>query len=84
MSEQTDYHSYHIFIYPFKWELNKCKIGVFSEKTDLNRVCELFSQSHKSEWKNETFSFLDADIIANFSRKRFNEYNYFYDFTGNA
>lgn len=70
-----DYYSYHIFLFPFKWEIKYNKNlneECISERCDLKKV-EKFIPT--SQW--EKFSF---KIGPTNSGNSYNEYSYFYDF----
>ncbi|MCS6935909.1 MAG: CorA family divalent cation transporter, partial [Chitinophagales bacterium] len=75
MDTKQNLVSYHIFLYPFKWELQG-DTKKFSEKTNLNKLRCCFEKSHKN-WEPY---FFNCDENNSFSRQKYNEYLYFYPF----
>ncbi|MFK7905279.1 MAG: CorA family divalent cation transporter [Chitinophagales bacterium] len=67
----ADWVSYHIFLFPFKWELlnSSEKGGYFSEKTDVAQFDALI-QNHWERKPYEKFAEIED----------FNEFHYFYPF----
>ena len=76
--------SYHIFLFPFKWEIKggKNKLS-FSERNDISRFFSLLkthenygksygNSSEKFVWEHQPFKLDRAD--------KYNEFNYFYDY----
>ena len=64
-------YSYHIFIFPFKWENELTKNKPFSEKFDLKDV----KNRDNSNWIN-----LPNPITAEYATELYNEKNFFYKF----
>lgn len=67
-------YSYHIFYFPFKWEIPKLKDKLFHEQTDLSKI-PVNSQSNweRHSLQNES----DLDLL-------YNEKNYYHKFVHSA
>jgi len=65
-------YSYHIFMFPFTWEMADRKEMPFSEKTSI----ENFNLSEYSSWENIATPKSDE-----YKRELYNEKNFFYPFT---
>ncbi len=63
--------SYHIFYFPFKWEINLQKGQSFANRFDLKHL----RAREDSSWKNIPYPKTDQ-----YAAELFNEKNYFYDF----
>lgn len=70
MSTKEKYYSYHIFYFPFKWNVDDLHDVNFSDQIDMNRI--VFSKSGK--WERVT-SAVGTDAI-----NLYNEKNYYYKF----
>lgn len=68
-------YSYHIFMFPFTWEMADRKQMSFSEKTSI----ENFNLSKYSSWENIATPKSDE-----YKRELYNEKNFFYPFTHQA
>lgn len=70
-TEHKPLHSYHIFIFPFKWENKRTKHKSFSERFDLKDV----KKREDSNWIN-----LPNPITPEYATELYNEKNFFYEF----
>jgi hypothetical protein len=64
-------YSYHIFIFPFKWENTKLEGKPFSERFDLTKI----NAKDDSSWAN-----LPKPLNAEYDTELYNEKNFFYKF----
>lgn len=64
--------SYHIFMFPFKWEMKGREHLPFSERTNIKN----FKLSPYSNWENIATPKTDT-----YKRELYNEKNFFYEFT---
>lgn len=64
-------YSYHIFSFPFKWELTNKSVKTFSEKVDLEKII----LPDGSQWSR-----MDTPSSQQDKRELYNEKNYFYQF----
>ena len=64
-------YSYHIFIFPFKWENKITKLKSFSEQFDLTKI----KNRENSNWFN-----LPNPITPEYATELYNEKNFFYKF----
>jgi len=64
-------YSYHIFIFPFKWDAEKTRDKPFSEKFNLKDV----KNKENSSWIN-----LPSPITPEYATELYNEKNFFYEF----
>lgn len=64
------YYSYHIFYFPFKWEIENVKEQILSEQIDMNRI--KFKKSGR--WQRVT------DVQGADAEHLYNEQNFFYQF----
>jgi hypothetical protein len=75
-------HSYHIFYFPFKWEIPDKKNLLFSEQVDINRIeCSTYSQWERRQLSSEENIFNDAtskDCLE--AKNLFAEQQYYFDF----
>lgn len=67
-------YSYHMFLFPFQWELNDQKDKSFSCRFDLNAI----HRDKSSNWINIT-----DPKTANYETELYNEKNFFYKFVHN-
>lgn len=70
MSTKEQYYSYHIFYFPFKWNVDGLYDANFSDQIDMNRI----TFSKQGKWKRIT-SAVGADAV-----NLYNEKNYYYKF----
>lgn len=76
MSQET-LHSYHIFLFPFKWEIYQGKNHQQYPLVKRSKLSEILPKVNADYWEN--FSYeprIDDDGFCTYG-----EYNYFYDFT---
>lgn len=76
MSQET-LHSYHIFLFPFKWEIYQGKDHQQYPLVKRSKLSEILPKVNADYWEN--FSYeprIDDDGFCTYG-----EYNYFYDFT---
>lgn len=74
-----DIYSYHIFYFPFKWELPEEEWKTFSEQVDLTRI----NVSSCSMWERVQLDnkvFLDSHTPVKEQEELFGERQYFFDF----
>lgn len=64
-------YSYHIFIFPFKWEHKSITGKTFSERFDLTKI---------KPWDNSDWINLPKPIRAEYATELYNEKNFFYEF----
>jgi hypothetical protein len=64
-------YSYHIFIFPFKWENKQTQKESFSDKYQLTKIKE----KENSNWIN-----LPNPITSDYETELYNEKNFFYEF----
>jgi hypothetical protein len=64
-------YSYHIFIFPFKWDNTKLEGKPFSERFDLTKI----KPKDDSSWVN-----LPNPLTAEYATELYNEKNFFYEF----
>lgn len=64
-------YSYHIFIFPFKWDNTKTVGKSFSERFDLTKI----KAKDDSSWVN-----LPNPLTAEYATELYNEKNFFYEF----
>ena len=64
-------YSYHIFIFPFKWDNKQTTDKTFSERFDLNSI----KAKTNSGWIN-----LPNPITSDYATELYNEKNFFYEF----
>jgi len=69
--ETKPLYSYHIFIFPFKWDDKSSKQKPFSERFDLTKIKE----KEGSDWIH-----LPNPITAEYATELYNEKNFFYKF----
>ena len=68
-------YSYHIFYFPFKWEIKDLKNDFFSRRVDLDNI----KVKEDSQWRNIKMPLNDEYLV-----ELYNERNFFYDFVGNV
>ncbi|MCX6305384.1 MAG: hypothetical protein NT040_10470 [Bacteroidetes bacterium] len=68
-------HSYHIFMFPFQWEHDRCRDKPFNERFDLNKV----HVDNDSMWEN-----LPVPKNDQYETELYNEKNFFYKFVHNV
>jgi len=69
--ENNPLYSYHIFIFPFKWENLPVTAKTFEERFDLTKI----KAKDDSSWIN-----LPNPISAEYATELYNEKNFFYEF----
>lgn len=67
-------HSYHIFYFPFRWDITGIRLRTLSERIDLERI---HYKSH-SEWVHTQMPVTENEAI-----DLYNEKNYYYRFVHN-
>ena len=78
IDEYMDFYSYHIFYFPFKWEIKGAESKTFSEQVDLNRIpISLSSAWERVQLDNKT-SILSGDRTE--QEELFGERQYYFDF----
>jgi hypothetical protein len=69
----TDFHSFHAFLFPFEWKLKDHASGTLDEQTDLGEIKQLMGTG-RAQWEAMPAWTQPATVV------QYNEANYFYDF----
>lgn len=77
VNKQAPFFSYHVFLFPFKWEYKDMKDELLEQQTDLRRFSEILEREN-SEWEKQSAWYPPKTLV------HYNEASYFYDFVRNA